>query len=402
MEKLETIHRMTRRCLGWDYRQRAIYQITLVQAERRKPLLGRLEVKGADGDWGLAPPARDKEAAGAVPGAQALGCRPEAVEARVVPSELGAAIAAHWKRMGEFTPEIRPLACQIMPDHLHGILEVQRPMKRPLGNAIGGFKTGCGKIFRGLMPAARDSLLFEKGFQDTILFREGQLEAMFAYLRDNPRRLAVKRMFPELFRVSDAVRVGLGGGCRGWFSALGNRFLLGRELLAVQVSRRDFAYRREAKAGGRGMKIERDAAGRALVEEATEAFGAKRDALLAAARHGAVLLSPCVSDGEREIAREAFEAGMPLAAMRNQGFGAVEKPSGRLFDACAAGRLLLLSPVGWPHVTGEKAMARMDALAMNRLCRWLAGEGRPGCGKAQDPVEARALEAVRAEPVAEG
>lgn len=28
--RLEMIHRMTRRCFGWDYRQRAIYQITLV------------------------------------------------------------------------------------------------------------------------------------------------------------------------------------------------------------------------------------------------------------------------------------------------------------------------------------------------------------------------------------
>ena len=35
----ETVHRMTRRCDGWDYRQRAIYQVTLVQADRARPLL---------------------------------------------------------------------------------------------------------------------------------------------------------------------------------------------------------------------------------------------------------------------------------------------------------------------------------------------------------------------------
>lgn len=385
MARRETLHRMTRRCAGWDYRRRAIYQITLVQAERREPLLGRLEVRGAGDGWVPCP----------VPGAQAPGCPPESVEARVLPSELGTAIAAHWQRLGEFTPEIRPLAIQLMPDHLHGILEVQRPMARPLGNAIGAFKTGCGKIFRGLVPAARDHL-FAEGFQDTILFREGQLEAMFAYLRDNPRRLAVKRLFPELFRVAGAVRVELGGGMRGWFSALGNRFLLGRELLPVQVSRRDFAYRREPKAGGWGTKIARDASGVPRVAMATEAFAAKRDALLAAAQHGAVLLSPCVSDGEREIAREAFEEGLPLVAMRNKGFGAMEKPSGRHFDACAEGRLLLLAPTAWPNVPGEKPMTRADALAMNRLCQWLAGEGAPEGGGAQDWGEAWALEAVRA------
>ena len=40
----ETIHRMTRRCLGWDYRQRAIYMVTIVPTDRRQPLLGRLSV----------------------------------------------------------------------------------------------------------------------------------------------------------------------------------------------------------------------------------------------------------------------------------------------------------------------------------------------------------------------
>ncbi len=127
----ETVHRMTRRCAGWDYRQRAIYQITLVQADRRRPLLGRLVI-----DDPKAPP--------------------EAVTARLEPSALGAAILVHWKRLGDFTPEIKPLFCQLMPDHLHAILDVTRPMAKPLGNAIGGFKTGCEKIYRGLAPSERD------------------------------------------------------------------------------------------------------------------------------------------------------------------------------------------------------------------------------------------------------
>ncbi len=126
----ETIHRMTRRCLGWDYRQPAIYMITLVQADRRRPLLGRLVVDGTSS--------------------------PEEVRAHVETTALGEAILEHWKRMGEFTPEIKPLFCQIMPDHLHAILEVRRPMDRPLGNAIGGFKTGCEKLYRKLALPAQD------------------------------------------------------------------------------------------------------------------------------------------------------------------------------------------------------------------------------------------------------
>ena len=35
-------HRMTRRLAGWDYRQRAIYMITVTLEERRHEWLGRL------------------------------------------------------------------------------------------------------------------------------------------------------------------------------------------------------------------------------------------------------------------------------------------------------------------------------------------------------------------------
>ena len=407
----ETIHRMTRRCQNWDYRAQAIYQITIVQEDRRKPLLGRLEILHS-------------------------GTMPEEVEARVVPTALGEAILAHWKRIGEFTPEIKPLFCQIMPDHIHAILEVTQPMARPLGNAIGGFKTGCEKLCRQLVAGAPH--LFAAGFQDTILFHEGQLDNMFRYLRDNPRRLAVKRLFPELFRVVGKLKVKFQGlaplaqnkglaplaqdkglaplaqdkglvplaqdkglEAVGFFSAIGNRFLLDRSLLQVQVSRKDFAYQREPLPGGRGLKISRDAAGEPLVAFSSPAFEEKRDALLAAARHGTVLLSPCVSDGERQIAREALAASLPLVTLQNKGFSPLQKPPGRYFDACSDGRLLMLAPAAWPYQPGEKPMTRRDALALNRLCQWLAGHGAADVayrGVTFADVDALALSAVKALP----
>jgi len=45
----ETVHSMLRRLPGWDYRGRAIYQITITLADRSAGLLGRLEVKGPGG-----------------------------------------------------------------------------------------------------------------------------------------------------------------------------------------------------------------------------------------------------------------------------------------------------------------------------------------------------------------
>ena len=217
--------------------------------------------------------------------------------------------------------------------------------------------------------------LFADGFVDSILFRDGQLESQINYLADNPRRLAVKTLFPELFTVAGELAValpGLGPGALGRFSALGNRFLLRRTLAQVQVSRRFFGYKRVAKPGG-GLKIARDEKGEPIVEFETAEYRARLEELFAAAKHGAALLSPCVSDGERQIAREALKAGWPLVTMANKGFARLQKPTGRFFDACAVGKLLMIAPAAWPYQPGEKPMTRFDATAMNRLCQWIAG-----------------------------
>ena len=45
MDKSPVIHSMLRRCNNWDYSAPAIYQLTLVLADRRRELLGRLELQ---------------------------------------------------------------------------------------------------------------------------------------------------------------------------------------------------------------------------------------------------------------------------------------------------------------------------------------------------------------------
>ena len=361
-----TKHHMGRRLPTWDYRRSAYYVITIVLADRREPKLGELVVRkpsvGIDGagDWV------------SVAEARVLGLKPDEVEAKVVFSPLGKAIFDHFRRMGEFTPGLEPVYCAVMPDHLHLLVKVVCELKRPLGNAIGGFKTGCEKIYQRLGGEGR---LFAEGFVDEIVLKAGQLSAEFDYLVDNPRRLAVKWLYPELFKVSREVAVRfrlapkgpVGQGAAGYFSAIGNHFLLTRpELLQVQVSRRFFAYRRDEK--GRLLKDEPPAV-------ATAEFEAKLDEALSAARRGAVIVSPCVSEGEREIARCVFAAGGRVVSMQNKGFSPLYKPGGKLFETCVDGRLLMLAPAAWPYQVNEKPMTRFDATAMNRLCQWVAGDG---------------------------
>ena len=317
--------------------------------------------------------------------------------------------------MPRIAPQVEIIAVQLMPDHIHFIVFVKVPLARPLGSLVRGFKAGAAKRWKALagyfakngesqnyvakngesqnypgsVPAhscagspvtghSCPGLKWAEGFQDTVLLHEGQLKAMIAYLRDNPRRLAEKRANPVLFRRVERIELPLDGGrLLGSFEALGNRHLLERPLAQVQCSRRFFTYRREAKRGG-GMKIARTPDGEPIIESESPEYRERLESALAAAAHGAVVLSPCISDGERQIAREAMKRRLPLVALKNMGFAKLEKPVGRYFDACAEGRLLLLAPAAWPYTTQEKPMTRFDATALNRIAQWLAGGSEPG------------------------
>lgn len=335
----DTIHCMLRRCRNWDYCGTGVYLITLVLNDRSRPLLGRLNF----------------------------------LEPRIDLTELGRRIEAHFRRISEFTPEIEILGVQVMPEHLHGVLRVTRRMAKPLGEHLRGFKIGATKIAcelgcPGINAGMRGRGLFADGFTDTILFDETAVTNALAYIGDNPRRLWVKRAHPELFRVLRDLRWQPADG--RWemhFAAIGNHELLNAPMIMqVQCSRRFFAYARNLNG-----EIDRSMP----PSVATAEFAEKAECLLAAAEHGAVLVSPCISHGEKEIARRAFAAGAKVIALQNKGFSPLYKPGGRLFDRCADGRLLMLAPAAWPYLPGEKKITRMDACALNRIAQLIAGAG---------------------------
>lgn len=413
----DVIHRMGRRCFNWDYCGKGVYMVTMTLADRSKPLFGRL-----------------------------VGESPET--AAIELTELGRAVDAHLRRIGEFTPEIELLGAQLMPEHLHAVLRVKRRMAKPLGIALRGFKGGASQLFWRLatpeetrrLLAERTNAdrkpLFAEGYVDNILSDEQAVESALRYLADNPRRLWEKRAHPELFKVLREVKLALrsasanggrsrrlavgtasattnenasaGGGhllgdcspsagapavpTAGYFSAIGNLALLDApNVFQVQCSRSFFEYRRNPD--GSFLKDTPPA-----VE--TREFIEKRDGFLEAAEHGAVLLSPCISHGEREIARLAFEKGLKVVTLSNKGFNPLYKPGGRLFDQCAGGNLLMLAPAAWPYVPGEKKMTRIDACVLNRIAQWLSGPGAVEIkyrGIEPRQVDSLAREALKAE-----
>ncbi|MBO6067271.1 MAG: hypothetical protein J6P80_03870, partial [Kiritimatiellae bacterium] len=311
-------------------------------------------------------------------------------------SELGRLVEAKWLELAANWPGVEVADYVIMPDHLHGILRIRRRQAHPLGQIVGSFKArSTSEVRRGLAGELASKLastmppsgglastvpgsllagtsLWAEGLTDSILWTRERYERAKAYIADNPRRLALKRNHPELFAIRRdfAVPLALGDdgkevACR--FAAIGNAALLNSvDFHQVQCSRRYFAYAR-------------DQYGKPLREAApttcTPEFAAICNEAIAAAKAGAVLVNPCISHGEREIARRAFVGGVRMIVLKNQGFAPLYKPEGALFDALVAGRLLMLAPGAWPYQTQAKPMTREDACALNRLAQAIAREG---------------------------
>jgi len=313
---------MLRRCVDNDYTARRMYMITMV-TEGRRPLFG--QVMGRS---------------------EAVEPSPETPHIELSP--LGAAVAEIWQSISSHHPEVKVVALQMMPDHLHAILFVKERMEKPLGKVLLGVKQACNKAFREVMPvefvtvaqqhaqrSRENGLLFAKGFNDQILLRDGQLERWLTYLKDNPRRLLLKRENPDLFRVQRGLAfAGLS------FSAIGNRFLLEKPLkIQVQCSR--------------------------SISESD--LQVKMNECLRAARQGAVLVSPAISKGEKAIMRAAFEEGLPLIYLQENGFTDLAKPGGKRMDACAKGQLLILAP--WEHHNEKIVIKRGQCLELNAMAR---------------------------------
>ena len=321
---------MLRRCVGHDYGERMMYMVTMV-TEGRRPLFGSVTGRSEAPEGSAETP-------------------------RIELTELGRRIYDEWWGIPRYYPQVEIIDLQMMPDHLHGILFVREKMERDLSRIIRGFKTGCNRHYRALFPAVQyvatqsqqtrlqgqrppedraHGLLFARGFNDKLLLRQGQLQRWLDYLHDNPRRLLMKRERPDLFRVQRGLRVG-----DMQFSAIGNRFLLQRPVrLQVQCSRR-----------------------------LTDDEIAKQQAWwLSQARSGAVLVSPCISKGEKQVMRAAFTEGLPLIILQENGFTDLAKPGGQRMEACQRGQLLLLAP--WKHHNEHLTIRRDQCLMLNDMAK---------------------------------
>lgn len=339
---------------GHDYYEPGVYLITLV-TRGREPLLGRLNNNIKD------------------PGVEL--------------SETGRVVMEEWEKIPSFEEKkgrkVRVLASVVMPDHFHGVIEIEERMDKSLGNVIWGFKVACTKRWRKestrpttvVQPSLamtepdlhrmskkqraeyyaqrpkEEQPLFDDNYDDTICFpaevdmaeHERHLNAMLHYVDDNPRRAIIRRIRPDFMR--RCLHVIIDGRD---YAAFGNLFLL-RWAIKEQV----FCHRKARF--GQLTKEERSRAGityEALLEmptsvpyEKTEAYKQECKEWETKIMAGqTVIVTPGISKGEAGMKDECLKNGYPMIHLQKEPIGRYWKPEEKRFEACTRGSLLILAP----------------------------------------------------------
>lgn len=210
------------------------------------------------------------------------------------------------------------------------LIHVTERTKKHLSNIIAVYKHNCNR--------AVGFPVFERNYNDKIVFRQGQKDNFYHYIADNPRRYLAKRLHPEFFMRT--VNYEVDGKV---YALYGNLFLLNApDKTVVRYSSKHTDLQRRQK--------EHD------YHEAMRTRG--------------VLVSPFIHPDERAVRDNAIQAGCSLIKVVQNGFSDRFKPSGADFDLCAAGRLLLIGPTAYS--TRHIDLRRDAAMSANALAEALA------------------------------
>ena len=374
-----------------------LYHITLTIPDRR-PLLGTLDIPGGD---------------------------PTMTVVRRTP--LGNALVDCLLSIPRYHPEVQVLHFCLMPDHLHAVLYVRRTMPTGIKGMVRGFWQGVKKLGRASLIAPnnirrnsqegiekrnsqegiekRDSQEgMEKrdsqegmgnrkrqgtlGLQEaTARLQEGalglqeataRLEALaeglkgemgdeayynlpsvftempfirpmgrrtqlpntIRYIDMNPQRLATKRLKPGFFRVQQGIKIG-----ERSYDGVGNATLLmAGQFMPVHVRS---VWVKDAEHGD------------------SQSLRDYKNGCVLAARKGVVMVSPFISTDEKQVMQVLLREQLPFIVLADNGFREYYKPSDVLFDACAAGRVLILSP--WPYDVEKRKISREECVALNGM-----------------------------------
>lgn len=290
------------------------------------------------------------------------------LQAFVKRTDLGDAVVDRLLRIPKFYPEVQVLHFCLMPNHLHAILYVRRAMKKGISSVITGFWRAARTLGRAYsylsstVTPADDRFYTDPALLRTQIGNDAfyalspvftdkpflrpmsqyrQLPTAIRYLDMNPARLATKRLKPGFFCVQHNVEIN--GRA---YDAVGNIGVL-MEQFRKPVHVRSMWVKDAAEHG---------------YDQPLKDYKA---ACLDAASKGTVMVSPFISRDEQEVLHALLRDNRYIIYLSDNGFDNYFKPSDLLFDAVAAGRLLILSP--WTHDPDKRTITRAECVALNQM-----------------------------------
>ena len=339
---------------GTTWKGVGLYHITLTIPDR-SPLLGWLEVPDND------------------PG-----------KAKVRRTALGNALVDCLLSIPKYHPEVQVLHFCLMPDHLHAVLYVRRTMLTGIRGLVRGFWQAAKKLGRACSSASsiapndirrnrqEETTLqalqeetarleaFSEGLRAQLgddayyqlppiftempfirpMGRNTQLPNTIRYIDMTPQRLATKRLRPGFFRVQRGIVIG-----ERSYDGVGNTTLLMAETFAtVHV---------------RSVMVS------AAEQGDAEPLRNYKNACVLAARKGTIMVSPFISTHEKQVMQVLLREQRPFVCLTDNVFRDYYKPTDALFDACAAGRVLILSP--WLYDADKRHISRAECVALNGM-----------------------------------
>ena len=343
-------------------------------------------------------------------------------------TELGRKVMAVWQTVPRFHPQVEIIAAEAMPDHFHGLLRLKAGNRKHLGRIVNGFMIACtheywdtvGIKWRDMKKdpnksdrdASRDwydrdhtrsfrgPSLFVRGYNDMEAVTPEQVQTKLQYIREQARRALIKGTLRDRFHIHRSCKA------RGWTLDAIRRGVRADRFYAHNPERLEATLRTlmphinmqpaaaalapAALSSGSSpasapkpllsyigcsalLSAERKLP---LVCHRSDApfFERQRDAVLRAAREGAVIVSAFISPKEREIRRLLLMEQLPVIEVYDNGLADRYKPSGKNFYACAENRLVQISPWNYEYCR-NMTVNREVCLVMNEMARVIAGTG---------------------------
>lgn len=342
---------------------------------------------------------------------------------RCIYTKLGRKVMEVWQTIPQYHPYTEIIAAEAMPDHFHGLLRLKAGNRKHLGRIVNGFMIACTHEYWDTLDikwremkkdpnksdrdASRDwydadhtrSLrgpsLFVRGYNDMEAITPEQLRTKLQYIHEQARRALIKGAFRDRFCIQRSRT------SHGWtLEALRQAFLADRYLAhdpqRLEAALRSLLPRIPMQPMPTATTQQQPpptspkpllsyigsyallAAERKLPlichRSDVPFFDRQRDAVLSAARSGAVIVSAFISPREREIMKLLFMEQLPVIEVVDNGFADRYKPTGKRFYACAENRLVQISPWTYEYQR-DNMVTREMCLVMNQLVRVIAGRG---------------------------